>query len=267
MGLTIAQFRINVRGMEKKEPRRSHPRRVVAGVELYCFRAAAEAEPRARVNLGRDLQDISPGGARLRVTEPLSEGDTLTVELRDRRSGESFRARGEVRWCETLLSGAGNNHFVGVQFKEHYSPVEVRDKFTLGAVRPPGSGPGSAGEKRKTLRFRVEDYVVTVLRQGTLSGQGLKRNIAREVTDLSSSGAQVALSEQVDPGSLVLFTLHLNTFADTLETLAAVRWCRNETSVAGGQWRVGLEFRGLGDDRRKMIEFMRGWFEKKKSRK
>ena len=46
--------------------RRSHPRRVVAGVELFCFRAAADAEPRVRVNLGRDLQDISPGGARLR---------------------------------------------------------------------------------------------------------------------------------------------------------------------------------------------------------
>ena len=250
--------------MEKKEPRRSHPRRVVAGVDLYCFRAAAEPEPRVRVNLGRDLQDISPGGARLRVTEPLNEGDTLTVELRDRRSGESFRARGEVRWCETLLSGSAHTHFVGVQFKEHYSPVEVRDKFTLGAVRPVG-GPGN--DKRKALRFRVEDYVVTCLRQGTLSGQGLKRNIAREVLDLSTAGAQVALSEQVDPGALVLFTLHLNTFADTLETLAAVRWCRNDAAVAGGQFRAGLEFRGLGDDRRKMIEFMRGWFEKRKNRK
>lgn len=250
--------------MEKKEPRRSHPRRVVAGVELFCFRAAADAEPRVRVNLGRDLQDISPGGARLRVTEPLTEGDALTVELRDRRSGESFRARGEVRWCETLLSGTAHNHFVGVQFKEHYSPVEVRDKFTLGAIRLPGGAPGAAGEKRKALRFNVEDYVVTCLRQGTLSGQGLKRNIAREVLDLSANGAQVALSEIVDPGSLVLFTLHLNTFADTLETLAAVRWCKQDVTVAGGHYKAGLEFRGLGDDRRKMIEFMRGWFEKKR---
>jgi hypothetical protein len=253
--------------MEKKEPRRSHPRRVVAGVELFCFRAAGDAEPRIRVNLGRDLQDISPGGARLRVTEPLTQGDALTVELRDRRSGESFRARGEVRWCETLLSGAAHAHFVGVQFKEHYTPVDVRDKFTLGAIRLPGSV-SSTAEKRRTLRFSVEDYVVTCLRQGTLSGQGqgLKRNIAREVLDLSASGAQVALSEIVDPGSLLLFTLHLNTFADTLETLAAVRWCKQDVSVAGGHYKAGLEFRGLGDDRKKMIEFMRGWFEKRKNR-
>lgn len=248
---------------EKKEPRRVHPRRVVAGVELFCFRAAGDAEPRVRVNLGRDLQDISPGGARLRVTEPLTEGDALTVELRDRRSGESFRARGEVRWCETLLSGTAHSHFIGVQFKEHYSPVEVRDKFTLGAIRLPGSGP----DKRKALRFKVEDYVVTCLRQGTLSGQGLKKNIAREVLDLSAAGAQIALNESLDPGSLVLFTLHLNTFADTLETLAAVRWCKQDTQVAGLLYKAGLEFRGLGDDRRKMIEFMRGWFEKRKNRK
>src|SRR5687767_11614198 len=124
MGLTCGRICISLRAfMEKKEPRRSYPRRVVAGVELYCFRAA--------------------GGARLRVTEPLSQGDALTVELRDRRSGESFRARGEVRWCETLLSGAAHAHFVGVQFKEHYTPVEIRDKFTLGAIRLPGSVPSS----------------------------------------------------------------------------------------------------------------------------
>jgi hypothetical protein len=250
--------------MEKKEPRRAHPRRVVAGVELYCFRAATAVAPQLRVNLGRDLQDISPGGARLRVTEPLAQGDALTVELRDRRSGESFRARGEVRWCETLLAGAAQSHFIGVQFKEHYSPVEVRDKFTLGAVRMPGSVPSN--DKRRTGRFRVEDYVVTCLRQGTLSPQGLKRNIAREVLDISTTGAQIALSEAVDPGSLVLFTLHMNTLSDTLETMAAVRWCRPDTSVAGEQYRAGLEFRGLSDDRRKMIEFLRTWFEKRRAR-
>lgn len=249
--------------MEKKEPRRAHARRVVAGVELFCFRAAADPLPQFRVNLGRDLEDISPGGARLRVTEPLTEGEPLTVELKDRRSGESFRARGEVRWCETLLAGAGQSHFIGVQFKEHYSPVEVRDKFTVGAVRPPGTATGS--EKRRTNRFNVEDYVVTVLRQGTLA-QGLKRNVAREVLDLSASGAQVTLSESLDAASLILFTLHLNTFADTLETFAVVRWCRPDTAVAGGQYRAGLEFRGLAADRQKMIEFMRGWFEKRKAR-
>ena len=252
--------------MDKKEPRRSHPRRVVAGVELFCFKAADDAEPRVRVNLGRDLQDISPGGARLRVTEPLTQGDSLTVELRDRRSGESFRARGEVRWCETHSSGAAHTHFVGVQFKEHYTPVEVRDKFTLGAIRAPGTIP-TAGDKRKALRFRVEDYVVTCLRQSVLSGQGLKRNIAKEVVDLSTAGAKVALSETVEPGSPLLFTLHLNTFADTLETVAVVRWCRQDVTVAGAHYKAGLEFRGLGDDRKKMIEFMRSWFEKRKNRK
>ncbi|HYE99032.1 MAG TPA: PilZ domain-containing protein [Planctomycetota bacterium] len=201
------------------------------------------------------------------MSEPLNEGDTLTVELRDRRSGESFRARGEVRWCETLLSGAGHNHFVGVQFKEHYSPVEVRDKFTLGAVRLPGSAPGAAGDKRRALRFRVEDYVVTCLRQGTLSGQGLKRNIAREVLDLSTTGVQLNVTEKLETGALVLFNFQLNTFPDGLESLAACRWCRPDPGVAGTSYRVGLEFVRLPDDRRRMIEFVRNWFEKRRARR
>ena len=249
--------------MEKKEPRREHPRRVVAGVEIFCFRAAGESAPQFRVNLGRGLEDISPGGARLRVTEPVSQGDALTVELKDRRSGESFRARGEVRWCETLLSGSSQSHYIGVQFKEHYSPVEIRDKFTLGAARLRAAAGGP--DKRRAGRFRIEDYVLTCLRQ-TLSSQGLKRNVAREVLDLSASGAQITLSESIDPGSLVLFTLHFNTLSDTLESTAVVRWCRPDTTVAGQLYRAGLEFRGLSDERRKMVEFLRKWFEKRKAR-
>lgn len=251
--------------MEKKEPRREHPRRVVAGVEIFCFRAAPESAPQLRVNLGRGLEDISPGGARLRVTEPIPQGDALTVELRDRRSGESFRARGEVRWCETLLAGAAKSHYVGVQFKEHYSPVELRDKFTLGSVRPRAVLPGGP-DKRRAGRFRIDDYVLTCMRQGTLSAQGLKRNVAREVLDLSASGAQVTLSESVEPGSLVLFTLHFNTLSDTLDTSCSVRWCRPDSTVAGQVYRAGLEFRDLSEDRRKMIEFLRKWFEKRRAR-
>lgn len=250
--------------MEKKEPRREHPRRVVAGVEIFCFRAAPDAVPQLRVNLGRGLEDISPGGARLRVTEPVSQGDALTVELRDRRSGESFRARGEVRWCETLLAGTGHSHYIGVQFKEHYSPVEVRDKFTLGAARARLTVPGQ--DKRRAGRFRIDDYVLTCMRQGTLSAGGLKHNVAREVLDLSASGAQITLSESLEPGSLVLFTLHFNTLSDTLDASCGVRWCRPDTTVAGQTYRAGLEFRNLSEDRRKMIEFLRKWFERRKAR-
>lgn len=254
--------------VEKTDPRRTSPRRVVGGMDLFCYKAALSEVPQTRANLGRELEDISPGGARIKVSEPIGEGESLTIELKDRRSGESFRARGEVRWCETLLAGSGQSHFVGVQFKEHYSPVELRDKFTLGsAPRLPGTAAPAAVEKRKTARFKLEDYVVTCIRQGTLSGQGLKRNIAREVVDLSANGAQVTSLEKMEPGALVLFTLHFNTFGDQLETLAAARWSKLDTSVGGQTFRVGLEFVRLPEAGRKKIEFMRNWFEKRRARK
>ena len=253
--------------MDKADARRTHPRRVVAGLDLFCYHAAGGATPQFRRNLGHELQDISPGGARLRVVEPLDRGEMVTVELRDRRSGESFRARGEVRWCASRAAGAGQAHYVGVQFSEHYSPTELRDRFTLGSVAAAARAAGSPlSEKRKALRFEVDDYVVTCQRQGTLAPGGLKRNVARRVLDLSLTGAQIETSESLEPNSLVRFTLHLNTFADTLESMSALRWCKADHGVAGEAYRAGLEFVNLPDDKKKMIEFMRKWFTSRKKK-
>lgn len=254
---------------EKIDPRRTSPRRVVGGLDLFCYRAATSVLPQSRSNIGRELEDISPGGARIKVSEPLPEGESLTIELKDRRSGESFRARGEVRWCETLLAGVGQSHFIGIQFKEHYSPVELRDRFTLGSARFAGvSAPvATAVDKRKASRFHVDDYVVTCIRQGTLSGGGLKRNIGREVLDLSASGVQISVLDKLDPGALVLFTLHFNAFGDQFESLAAVRWCKPDPSIGGDSYRIGLEFLRLPEQGRKKIEFVRTWFEKRRHRK
>ena len=41
---------------------------------------------------------------------------------------------------------------------------------------------------------------------------------------------------------------------------------RQDVTVAGAHFKAGLEFRGLGDDRKKMMEVMRGWFEKRTNR-
>jgi hypothetical protein len=248
--------------MEKSEPRRVHSRRVVAGLDLFCYHAAGGATPQFRRNLGHELQDISPGGARLRVVEPLGRGEMVTIELRDRRSGEAFRARGEVRWCASRAQGGAQAHYVGVQFSEHYTPTDLRDRFTLGpaaaaAARAAAFGVTPHSEKRRAARFAVDDYVVTLQRQGTLAPGGLKRNVARRVLDLSLSGAQLETCETLDPNSLVRFTLHLNTFAGTLEALAAVRWCKPDPGIAGEAYRAGLEFTSLADDKKKMIEFMR----------
>jgi len=253
------------------ETRRAHPRRSVANVEMFCYRASPSATPQMRRNIGSEILDISQGGARVRVNESVGRGETVTLELRDRASGESFRARGEVRWSVT----AGLGHLLGVQFSEHYTPLGVREAFTVGSTPEP-KAPASAGhdvyislsadEKRKSERFALKDYTVTLYRQGTLAPQGLKRNLGRTILDISSSGAQLEVTEPLETGSLVQLTLHLTALSDSLDALAAVRWCRPDPSVAGAGYRTGLQFLNLGDAQRKKIEFMRKWFTKPKKK-
>src|SRR5437868_13443900 len=120
---------------------RAHPRRALRNVEMFCYRASPSSTPQMRRNIGAEILDISQGGARVRVSEAVNRGETVTLELRDRASGESFRARGEVRWATT----AGLGHLLGVQFSEHYTPVGAREAFTTGATPatklPPNQGP------------------------------------------------------------------------------------------------------------------------------
>jgi len=254
-----------------QETRRAYPRRSLPNVEMYCYRASPSATPQMRRNIGSEILDISQGGARVRVNESVGRGETVTLELRDRASGESFRARGEVRWAIT----AGLGHLLGVQFSEHYTPMGTREIFTLGAATMPKTEPPprldvrislAPQEKRQSERFALQDYTVTLYRQGTLAPQGLKRNLGRTILDLSASGAQLEVNEPLETGSLVQLTLHLTSLSDTLDALAAVRWCRPDPTVAGSAYRSGLQFVNLGEAQRKKIEFMRKWFTKPKKK-
>src|SRR6185503_10555389 len=182
------------------DTRRAYPRRRVPNVDMFCYRASPSATPQMRRNIGAEILDISQGGARVRVVESVGRGETVTLELRDRASGESFRARGEVRWSVT----AGLGHLLGVQFSEHYTPVGEREVFTLGASPTikmiPNKEVGgdivmTPDEKRKSERFALKDYTLTLYKQGTLASQGLKRNLGRTLNDISGSGAALEVSE------------------------------------------------------------------------
>jgi hypothetical protein len=254
------------------DTRRAYPRRRLSNVEMFCYRASPSITPQFRRNIGAEIVDISPGGARLRVSEPVGRGETVTLELRDRASGESFRARGEVRWSASATPGA----VLGVQFSEHYTPVGARENFTgavataakdLKAPPPPSDDIVLAPqEKRSAVRFALHDYVITVYRQGALASQGLKRNLGRSVLDISQTGVQLEVSESLEAGALVQFTIHLNALSDSLDALAAVRWCRPDMAIAGGSYRAGFQFLNLGDAQRKKIEFMRKWFTRPKKK-
>lgn len=250
------------------ETRRAFPRRRVNNVEMYFYRASPSITPQLRRNIGAEIVDISHGGARVRVNETVGRGETVTLELRDRASGESFRARGEVRWSTSAAVGV----LLGVQFSEHYTPVGARETFTGPSAAPVKAAPPppdivlAPEEKRKAERFSLHDYVVTVYRQGSLASQGLKRNVGRSVHDISQSGAQIETTEALETGGLVQFTLHLNALSDSLDALAAVRWSRPDPSIAGGAYKAGLQFLNLGEAQRKKVEFMRKWFTRPKKK-
>jgi Tfp pilus assembly protein PilZ len=248
--------------MSHDPTRRRDPRRSISGVEPFCYKAAPGAGPRIRENIADEVLDISPGGARVRVRQALVKGEPVTLEIKDRQTGETFRARGEVRWCEPRRSLGGQTFMVGMQFGEVYTPVGRRETFTVGPP-PKGTiveGASAALEKRRAARFRVDDYIVTCQPPGTLSSIGLKRNLAREILDLSREGARITLSEALEPGMIVQFTLHLNKFGDTLESRAEVRWCRPEVRTSGASHQVGLRFMDLPIEKQKRIDYMMGWF-------
>lgn len=250
--------------MSHESGRRIHARRGLPGVEVLCYRAVEGTSPQPRKNLAGEILDISQGGARLRLVEAIPRGETLTVELKDRKSGESFRARGEVRWCASEAADAGGRHCVGLQFREIYTPLGRRERFTIGPRMESGDrGPEPVVfEKRTAPRFWVDDYLVTCLPRGPLSPAGLKRNLAREVLDLSRKGVRLRVTDRLKPGSCYQFTLHLNRFGDTFETPAEVRWCRAEAPPGGTAFLAGLQFLNLSEDKVKKLDFLKGWMEK-----
>ncbi len=248
---------------------RAHSRSKISGVDVFCYRAALSTVPRIRKNIGVEVLDISPGGARIEVNESLKEGETVTVEVKDYATGESFRAQGEVRWAGMRKGPAGTVHYLGLQFRDIYTPVDRRERFT-GAGRDEAASqtpraslvrPSSGGsEKRVASRFILDDYVVTCIRPQGLSPGGLKRNSARQLLDLSLTGAQLSVFEMIEPSETVSFTLHVQKFSESLQIPSRVRWCRPESNVAGGYYLVGLQFTHLTPDVKKKIEFFRKWF-------
>src|SRR5262245_30724773 len=164
---------------------RRYARRSVEGFSLTVYRKLASAAHAVRKNVGEAILDISAGGIRLRVTEPLEKGAVVSVEIKELATNEIFDARGEVRWAEVKVDDGKPQHMIGVQFVEIFTPLAKREKFFHGkgaVLGPkPSSEPGNSMTQvnvipatkilqtpgvalpgdRKASRFQVDDYVVT----------------------------------------------------------------------------------------------------------
>ncbi len=259
---------------EAKEVRK-HPRRQTDGMTLTAYRTQPMAAYKPRRNIGAAILDISAGGCRLRITEQVESGASLTIELRELSTGDLFHAHGTVRWIEPKETA----WLAGVQFVEIFTPLAKRDKFFLGKAalhatpaREPGAGSyaqvaprtpaqgTAAAASSAAARFKVDDYVVTAFRTGLLSSVGLRKNLATAVVDLSRTGVQVVCVEKLPTGTRVAFMLHLNKFADTFETESEVVWVKEGKEGGETVWFTGLQFGPMAPAKQKLVDYMMSWF-------
>lgn len=250
---------------------RRHSRREAGGFTITCYRAEEGRSLRGRKNFGVAVLDISAGGARLGVTEPLAGGIVLTVEIRETATGELFHARATVRWCDSKTVGGVERHTIGVKWDEIFTAVGKRDRFFYGKDgaakamdlrdRLPSERMPAPVETSKPpmpqgeVRFQVDDYEVKVTRTGLFAS---RRNLARTVASLSNDGAQVECGEKLAVGTKVRFALLLNKFADTFEAPAEVVWSKEP--AGGGGHLTGLVFGKVNPAQRRLLEYMMSWF-------
>jgi hypothetical protein len=258
-----------------KETRR-RARRKVTGLVLECHHAGGSTRASGtRVNIARELIDISPGGLQFICSEALARPCSLSLQIKDPDSGEAFHASGDVMWCHTEVDQGVESHHIGVQFDEIFTTIAKCTRFFYG----PGTMPmetaapeirekpkGREHRPRRSERFPVDDYVVTLWKEAPFWNFAKPKNIATRVVDLSAEGAHVECSEKLEPGAKVHFTLHLNKFEDTFSADAEVVWARKLATRDIAAWRSGLHFRKLNRRQQMLIDHMMSWFSSQRAK-
>jgi Tfp pilus assembly protein PilZ len=80
--------------------RRKHPRFPVDECEVTVHRAGFMSRMGfGRENVGRELLDLSEGGARVRTWSRLNVGTKVRVRIKLLRFSDEIEAGGEIRWC------------------------------------------------------------------------------------------------------------------------------------------------------------------------
>ncbi len=267
---------------------RRHSRRSTAGFSLVAYKTQASSAYARRKNIGEAVLDISAGGLRLRISEPLIKGDSVTIEIKELATGDVFHARGDVRWTDLREADGKKEYFCGLQFVEIFTAMGKREKFFYGnpgilQAKPASDSatqlksvkaaiPGqpttnmtqpiaaAVSDGRKSERFQIDDYTVNVFRSGLLSSVGLRKNLVSDVIDVSRGGAMMICMEKITVGSKLAFTLHLNKFADTFESEAEVVWVKEGPTPDGFGFFTGVQFVSLSPEKRKLIDYMMSWF-------
>jgi len=63
----------------------------------------------------RFVEDISLGGMRIYAERPLDQGDILDMELKAENTGQAFRFKALVAWCDPGVTGRAGLTFVEME--------------------------------------------------------------------------------------------------------------------------------------------------------
>ncbi|MGH7170138.1 MAG: PilZ domain-containing protein [Gemmataceae bacterium] len=102
--------------MIKLQERRQYPRlRREERAVLHRLEASDE-DPEHAVLYCKTV-DISAGGLQVRARQELQTGEPVEAVITLEGYGDSFRLRGEIRWCRE--AGNGEEFLVGVEFGQN----------------------------------------------------------------------------------------------------------------------------------------------------
>jgi hypothetical protein len=94
----------------------------------------------------------------------------------------------------------------------------------------------SARNRRLDRRRMPRGRIQVACLKGTL---GLGRNVARQLLDLSETGARLIVVSQLQFGQEVELTVQSRGHGRLIKRAAAVMWC---APIQDGEWQVGIRF-------------------------
>ena len=100
---------------ERRRTRRYAPK---GGMKVTCRKRAPGPGP----NLALSVLDVSEGGTRLVLGEPLEPGQEVEVILQPAGYARGFKASGRVVWCVEVAAGG---HAAGVAFDQRLEYVAL----------------------------------------------------------------------------------------------------------------------------------------------
>jgi Tfp pilus assembly protein PilZ len=115
-------------------------------------------------------------------------------------------------------------------------------------------------DRRKHLRFPVDECTLTLYRSGLMNTIGIRRdNLGKAVLDLSEGGLRARVSEKLEIGARVKIRLEMAKYSDEIEAGGEVRWCA-ANPTRPDIITAGIMFVKIDPMHSRKIANMKNWF-------